>query len=133
MDTEGVTEQQAIDGHDAQTQQIIGGAIAVHRKLGAGFLEPVYQEALAIELGRRGIPFGREVSLPITYDGILLTCTYKADFICYESIIVELKALAKVGTVEHSQVLNYLKATGLRRAWLINFGGPRLECKRLVR
>jgi GxxExxY protein len=133
MDTARTTEQQAIDGHDSQTQRIIGAAITVHKKLGHGFLEPVYQEALAIELSRAGIPFRREVLLPIRYDGVLLTCTYKADFICFDSIIVELKALAKIGPVEQAQVLNYLKATGLRRALLINFGGPRVECKRLVR
>jgi GxxExxY protein len=132
MDTEGQTEELAIHGHDEQTQLIIGAAIGVHRKLGCGFLEQVYQEALSIEFDRRGVSYRREVELPIRYDGVLLRCSYKADFICFESVIVELKALAKLTTIEHSQVLNYLKATGLRRALLINFGGARVECKRLV-
>jgi GxxExxY protein len=121
------------DQRDPQTSAIIAAAIEVHRELGRGFLEPVYQAALANEFRRRGISFQRETLLPIRYKGDLLECAYKADFVCYEAIIVELKALAKIGAVEQSQVLNYLKATGLKRALIINFGSFPIEVKRVVR
>jgi len=117
---------------DPQTHAIIGAAMEVHRTLGPGFLEPVYQEALAIELGERRIPFQRELELPVSYKGRRLACCYRADFVCYDSIITELKALSGLTGVEHAQVLNYLKVTGLRRGLLLNFGAPRLEIKRLV-
>ena len=83
----------------------------VHGQLGPGFLEAVYQEALAAELKARGIPFSREVELPVFYKGQRLACCYRADFVCYESVIVEVKALRELSGVEESQVLNYLKAT----------------------
>ncbi len=117
---------------DPQTHAIIGAAIEVHRTMGAGFLEPVYQEALALELLDRGIPFECEVELPVHYKGHRLTRAYRADFICHQSIIVELKALSALGGAEQAQVINCLKATGLRRGLLINFGTSRLEVKRLV-
>ncbi len=117
---------------DPQTHAIIGAAMEVHRTLGHGFLEPVYQEALALELSDRQIPFKREVELPVDYKGRRLACSYRADFICYESIIVELKALSALSGIEQAQVINYLKATGSRRGLLLNFGAPRLEIKRLV-
>ena len=117
---------------DAQTFAIIGASFEVHSELGAGFLEAVYQSALAAEFRRRGIPFQREVLLPVTYKGDVLDCAYKADFVCYGEVIVELKALTVMSGTEQSQVLNYLKATGLHRALLINFGTSRVETKRLV-
>jgi GxxExxY protein len=120
------------DRRDPQTFAIIGSAIEVHRELGSGFLEPVYQEALAIELRRRNVPFEREVSLAITYKDEPLRCVYRADFVCYGEVILELKALAAITTSDQAQLLNYLKATGLRRGLIINFGGQRIESKRMV-
>ena len=120
------------DKRDPQTYAIIGAAMEVHRQLGHGFLEAVYQEALALELTARQIPFQREVPLDVQYKGTILNCCYKADFICYGEVIVELKALAHLTTIEHAQVINYLKATGLMRALLINFGASSLDYKRLV-
>ncbi len=104
----------------------------VHRQLGHGFLEAVYQEALAMEFVARGIPFQREAELPVFSKQQPLRCGYRADFICYETVLVEMKALARLSTIEETQVLNYLKATGLHRALLLNFGAPSLEHKRLV-
>ncbi len=117
---------------DPQTYAIIGAAMEVHQQLGHGFLEAVYQEALALECAARQIPFEREVSLMVKYKQIPLACRYKADFVCFGQVLVEIKALARLTTVEEAQVINYLKATGFSRALLINFGAPRLECKRLV-
>jgi GxxExxY protein len=104
----------------------------VHRQLGPGFLEAVYQEALAIELADQGIPFQREQELPIDYKGRRLSCRYRADFVCYEGIIVELKALQALTGHEEAQLLNYLKATRLERGLLLNFGRPSLEFKRFI-
>jgi len=117
---------------DPQTYAIIGAAMDVHRELGHGFLEAVYQEALALELAARQIPFQREAPLQIQYKGQFLACGYKADFICYGSILVELKAIERLGDPERAQVLNYLNATKLTRALLFNFGSPSLEYQRLV-
>jgi len=117
---------------DEQTFEIIGAAMAVHRELGHGFLEAVYQEALAIEFTDRGIPFAREVELPILFRGQRLNTGYRADFLCFDDIIIELKALDKLATREESQVINYLKASGKARGLLLNFGGRSLEQKRLV-
>ena len=117
---------------DPQTYAIIGTAMEVHRVLGCGFLEPVYQEALAKELLLRAIPFRREVDLPLTYKGDLLQVKYKPDFICYDGVIVELKALDRLSGKEKAQVINYLKATGIERGLLLNFGTARLEYERLI-
>ncbi len=116
---------------DAQTYAIIGAAMAVHRELGHGFLEAVYQAALAREFMLQGIPFEREKRLPVSYCGEVIA-EYQADFVCYGEVIVELKAIQKIGGVEESQVINYLKATGLQRGLLLNFGAPGLQHKRLV-
>ena len=104
----------------------------VHRQLGCGFLEPVYQEALAIELTQREIPFLREEKLPLVYKGQPLDTSYCADFICYRSVVVELKALSQMSGTEEAQVINYLKATGLQVGLLINFGTRSLEHRRFV-
>ena len=117
---------------DDETYSLIGAAMAVHGELGHGFLEPVYQEALEYELVARNIPHVRECVLPIYYRGRPLATSCRADFVCYGGVIVELKALSRLSGVEEAQVLHYLKASGLRRALLINFGGPKLEFKRMV-
>jgi GxxExxY protein len=117
---------------DEQTYAIIGAAMEVHKTLGHGFLEAVYQEALAAELTLRTIPFRREVELPVHYKGIRLNAGYRVDFICYEEVIVELKALDSLTGRERAQVINYLKASGLSLALLFNFGASSLQHERLV-
>ena len=111
---------------------IIGAAMEVHRELGSGFLEPVYQEALEIEFGKRSIPFMTQERLIISYKGIELKKEYIADFVCYNNIIVEIKALSTLSTEHQAQILNYLKATGSKLGLLINFGSSSLEYKRLI-
>lgn len=122
----------ATSQRDPQTYTIIGAAMEVHTILGSGFLEGVYQDALEQEFIERSIPFIRERSIPVIYKGKPLSTPYRADFVCYDSIIVELKAIKMLTKVEDSQVLHYLKATGLERALLFNFATPQLEHKRLI-
>ena len=117
-----------------EVYNIIGAAIEVHRELGPGFLEAVYQEALERELTERQIPFVSQQVLTVHYKGKPLQKQYQADLICYEQIIVELKALNQLSGKEEAQLLNYLKATGLRVGLLINFGSTgKLEWKRRVK
>jgi GxxExxY protein len=104
----------------------------VHRNLGCGFFEAVYQEALEIELQQRGIPHLREHPLTICYKGIPLQKEYTPDFICYDRMIVELKALGSLESLHEAQVINYLKATGYQLGLLINFGELSLNYKRIV-
>jgi len=105
----------------------------VHKELGCGFLEAVYQEALEIEFQIRKIPYLKEPKLNIYYKDQILNKYYEADFICYENIIVELKALSGLISEHESQLLNYLKATKLKVGLLINFGRQSLEYKRMVK
>lgn len=117
---------------DQETYAIIGAAMAVHRELGCGFLEAVYQEAFEKELQYQKVPYIREKKLPVSYKGEVLNTFYQVDFVCYRSVIVELKALKQLSGLEEAQVINYLKASGLHKALLINFGTQSLQYKRLV-
>lgn len=111
---------------------IIGACYEVHKELGSGFLEQVYQEALEIEFRNKNIPFKREQELEINYKGVILEKKYIADFVCFEKIIVELKSVEKINLFHQSQVINYLKATGFKLGILVNFGNSKLEYKRIV-
>lgn len=117
---------------DPETYAVIGAAMEVHRELGHGFLEAVYRAALAREFTIRGIPFRGEVELPVFYKGDRLTCSYRADFICFEDVLLETKAISALTGADQAQLLNYLKATRHHRGLLVNFGAPRLETKRLL-
>jgi len=114
------------------TYKIIGAAMEVHKELGCGFLEPVYQEALEREFSIQQIPFKSQPVIEISYKGRPLNKKYQPDFICFEEIILEIKAISNLSGLEEAQLINYLKATGLRVGLLINFGAKSLEYKRLV-
>ena len=138
--TKGTKDSEGTEGYGVaelllkdEVYAIVGAAIEVHRELGPGFLEPVYQEALEIELQAQGIPFESQKRLVIHYRDHRLQKEYVADLVCYDQVIVELKALDRLSGREQAQILNYLKATGLRVGVLINFGSSgRLEWKRYV-
>ena len=117
---------------DQRTYKIIGAAMEVHKELGCGFLEAVYQEALGKEFVYQAIPFKPQPIIQISYKGKPLDKTYQPDFICYKDIIVEIKAISALSGVEEAQLINYLKATGLKIGLLINFGATSLEYKRMV-
>jgi GxxExxY protein len=111
---------------------IVGAAMEVHRVLGPGFLEAVYQKALAHELSLRGIRFEQFKRLPVTYKGVLVG-EYEADFVVEDKIILEIKAVSALNQAHEAQAINYLAATGLRLAILLNFGAASLQHKRLVK
>ena len=116
-----------------EVYEIAGAAMDVYFTLGTGFLEPVYQEAFAIEMLRRKIPFEREKPLDIYYKGNLLTKKYIADFICFDEIILEIKVVPRLTNIEFAQLINYMKITRKRVGILVNFGSrPKLEWKRIV-
>lgn len=115
-----------------ESYAVTGAAIEVHKQLGCGFLEKVYQEALAVEFARRGIPYEREKRIEVRYKGVVLQQEYIADFVCYDKIIVELKAVNDLEGVHYAQVINYLKATGYELGLLYNFGEQSLHYERLL-
>ena len=114
--------------------RIRGAIFEVNREMGAGFLEAVYQECLAAEFELRDIPYVATPTLTLTYKGHALRQIYQPDFVCFDSIIVELKALTDVASAHRAQVLNYLKATNLRLGLLVNFGAfPKASIERIAR
>lgn len=115
-----------------ESYKIIGACLEVHKKLGPGFLESVYAEALELELLRAGIPFKKEKKLPVFYDNQPLNKNFRADFVCYNAIIVELKATQYNVDAFVRQTLNNVKATNFKLGLLVNFGMPSLYYKRVV-
>lgn len=111
--------------HDELTEQIIGAAIEVHRVLGPGLLESIYEQALAVELGLRGIAYQRQVEVDVEYKGQVIK-GQRLDLLVADKVVVETKSVAKLPDVALAQVLSYLKATGLRRGLLLNFGCARM-------
>lgn len=112
--------------------RIVGAAMNVHSILGSGFLEGVYQEALSIEMKKCGIPFEEQKELRINYNGITLQKHYVADFLCFDKIIVEIKATKNLAPEHYAQVMNYLKATNKNCGLLINFGESSLDFKKII-
>ena len=115
-----------------ESYSIIGAAMEVHRTLGKGFLESVYQESLGLEFKKRQIPFSREQILELFYKEDKLSKYFVADFICFDKIILELKSVSGLTSEHEAQVFNYLKATQMNLALLINFGSSSLQYKRIV-
>ena len=116
-----------------ESYAVIGAAMDVDYRLGCGFLEPVYQEALALEFGLRGVPFTAQTRLPIRYKDYILKKGYRADFVCFDKIIVEIKAQTALVAIDWAQLLNYMKASQFRVGLLFNFGSVKdLEKKRMI-
>lgn len=116
-----------------ESYAIQGAVFEVYREMGNGFLEAVYQECLERELVAKSIPFTAQTELALNYKGSLLKQTYKPDFICFEKIIVELKAVKELAPEHKAQIINYLKATGLRLGLLVNFGSrPKAQIERII-
>lgn len=115
-----------------ETSEIIGACFEVQNHLGHGFLEPVYQEALMYEFISRRIPFQKEKKLDVYYKNQKLEKFYIADFICFDKIIVELKASDGLMDEHTAQVLNYLRATNFKLGLLVNFGTPKVQIKRII-
>lgn len=118
--------------HKDLTHKIIGAAMEVHRELGPGFLEYVYEESLCHDLNLREIYFERQKELDIYYKDLLIPKKYKPDLMIENKVIVELKATSGLMKIEEAQLLNYLKATKLRIGLLLNFGAESLEIKRRI-
>ena len=118
--------------YSEETYRLVGLAMQVHRELGCGFLEPVYQEAFEILLKKNGVPYEREKLLPIYFMGERLKKEYYADFVCYGKIIVEFKAVSELSAVHDAQVMNYLKATRFKLGLLFNFGQTSLVHRRFA-
>ncbi len=116
-----------------ESYKIIGAIYEVHKELGPGLLEKVYQEALEKELKLQGIPFEREKNFTIMYKGEALEQKYTADFVCYGKIVVELKAVDELLPVHTAQVINYLSITGYKLGLLVNFNAESVRPERIVR
>jgi GxxExxY protein len=119
--------------HREETHKILGACFEVYKEKGCGFVEPVYQDCLEIELGLQGIPFQAQASLTLQYKGRPIRHTYEPDFICFEKIVGEIKAVTQLTDEHRAQLMNYLKATGLQVGLLVNFGHyPKVEYERFV-
>lgn len=119
--------------HAEECYKIVGACFEVYKDKGSGFLEGVFQECLELELGFQSIPFSAQAGLALAYKGHALKQRYVADFICYDKVIVELKAVDRLVDEHRAQLLNYLNATGHRLGLLVNFGHqPKLEWERIV-
>ena len=119
-----------MEERDPKSYAIIGAAMEVHRELGPGLLEAAYQEALGLELNDRSVPFEEQVALPVRYKRHTLKSSYRADFVCFGDVLVEIKAIKALGELEEAQLIHYLKITGIPTGLLINFGKTSLEFKR---
>lgn len=118
--------------YQEESYKIRGAIFAVHRELGCGFLERVYQDAIEYEFQERGISYKREKEIQIMYKGKPLGDPYRADFVCYGKIIVELKALSELDGTHRAQVINYLKATKMKLGLLVNFGEISAKVERIL-
>ena len=116
-----------------ESYKIRGALFVVHNELGCGFLERVYQDALEVEFRLRNIPYEREKAIQIVYKGEPLGEPYRADFVCYGKVIVELKSVSEILDVHRAQIINYLKATKMKLGFLVNFGEESLNVERIVR
>ena len=121
-----------IEKRDLHSYAVMSAAMEAHRYLGQGFLESVYQEALEPEFQMQEIPYEREAALHIAYKGKSLLSQYRVDFVCYGSMIVELKALRGISEVEEARIINYLKASGFQVGLLLNLGRTSLEYRRFA-
>lgn len=121
-----------VDERDPRTYAIIGAAMEVHRELGPGFLESVYHEAMAIEMTSREVPHDHEIDLVIFYKGKPLKKGFRSDFLCFDQVVVEVKAQSSLCPADEAQLINYLKATKHHVGLLLNFGEPSLAFKRMV-
>jgi GxxExxY protein len=120
--------------YEQESYAVLGACFEVYKQKGSGFLEPVYHECLAIEFELRSIPFQSELKLELEYKGRKLKHTYEPDFICFDRIIVEIKAVSAMNNAFRAQLQNYLRATGHRLGFLINFAHhPQVEYERIVR
>jgi GxxExxY protein len=119
--------------YEEETYQIRGAIFEVYKEMGCGFLEGVYHECLAMELARRGVPFVSQAELRLSYKGEALSQVYKPDFVCHGTIIVEIKSVRELAPEHRAQLVNYLKATGMRLGLLVNFGShPRVTIERMI-
>jgi GxxExxY protein len=120
--------------HEEESYRIRGAVYEVYREMGCGYSEAVYQECLAKEFARQGIPFMAQPELTLYYKGERLEQTYRPDFICYECVIVEIKAVKDIANEHRAQIHNYLRASGLELGLLVSFGHyPKAEIERIVR
>jgi len=118
--------------HAEETFQVRGAVFEVHSTLGSGFLEAVYQEALALEFADRGVPHRAQPALGLEYKGRRLRQTYVPDFICFDRVIVELKVAREIAPEHRAQMINYLRATGMKLGLLVNFGAPEAKIERFA-